>query len=338
MTTATLRQRVRRWDLEAPVNGMVFGRSGQVLALALGDGTLRLVPRAETEAALTVEAHDGAALSLDHDLGPGDAFLSGGDDGRLVRISADGERQVLLHQPGRWIDALAVAETVRAVAFGAEIRLLDAAGSEIARSADHPSTVAALAFNPKGKRLAVAHYGGVTLRWTASFGAAPKRLDWAGSHLALSWSPDGDYIMTATQENELHGWRLADGADMRMSGYDRKVRSLGWTAKPLFLVSAGSGAVIAWPFAGKGPMGRQPLQFGDKGASFVAVVAAHPKRPLVAFAYEDGELRLAELGGDRMIALKPAGDGRPTQLAWSPDGTALALGTLEGGTFLFELG
>src|SRR6516164_5914437 len=34
----------------------------------------------------------------------------------------------------------------------------------VGETADHPSTVTGLAFNPKGKRLAVSHYGGVTLR------------------------------------------------------------------------------------------------------------------------------------------------------------------------------
>lgn len=45
-----------------------------------------------------------------------------------------------------------------------------------ARTSDHSSTVSGLAFNPKGKRLAVAHYGGVTLWWTATLGQTPNRL------------------------------------------------------------------------------------------------------------------------------------------------------------------
>ena len=72
--------------------------------------------------------------------------------------------------------------------------------------------------HPKGRRLAAAHYGGASL-WSAKAGSQkPKSLAWAGSHLSLTWSPDGKYIVTATQENDLHGWRVSDGADMRMSG------------------------------------------------------------------------------------------------------------------------
>ena len=38
--------------------------------------------------------------------------------------------------------------------------------------------------------------------------------------------PDGRFLVTSMQEPMLHGWRLADGKDMRMSGYSAKVRSL----------------------------------------------------------------------------------------------------------------
>src|SRR3712207_3571856 len=66
-----------------------------------------------------------------------------------------------------------------------------------------------LAFAPKGKHLAVAHYGGVSLWWTKA-PDVPVRLDWKGSHLGVLWHPAGTHLMTAMQEAELHGWRLKD--------------------------------------------------------------------------------------------------------------------------------
>jgi WD40 repeat protein len=329
--------RTWHWAFDAAVTGLVFTRSGRHLGAALGDGTLRIMPRHDPEASpRTVAVHDGAALCLERDLGP-NAFLSGGDDGWLVRTNIDGSRELLLTAPGQWIDTIAVGESLRAVALGREVRILAASGTETGRSADHPSTVSGLAFNPKGKRLAVSHYDGVTLWWTSALGKTPKRFKWRGSHIGVSWSPDGAFLVTATQENELHGWRVADGVDMRMSGYARKVRSLGWVAKPLYLLSAGSESVVAWPFSRGGPMGKAPLELGDRGGPLVSVVAAHPKRPLVAFAYADGEVRVAELPGDRMVSVKPAGEGKPTNLAWSSDGAALAVGTEDGAVCLIEL-
>ncbi len=61
------------------------------------------------------------------------------------------------------------------------------------------------------------------------------------------------------QENALHGWQIADGSDMRMSGYPAKTRSIAWTAKGRYLATSGANAAILWPFHFKdGPMGKEP--------------------------------------------------------------------------------
>src|SRR5262249_57674942 len=92
------------------------------------------------------------------------------------------------------------------------------------------ATGGGLAFTPKGLRLAIAHYNGLTL-WFANAQSEPERLQWKGSHLDAVVSPDGRFVITSMQEPTLHGWRLADGKDMRMSGYGARVRPLGWTVR-----------------------------------------------------------------------------------------------------------
>ena len=79
-----------------------------------------------------------------------------------------------------------------------------------------------LAFLPKGYRLAAAHYNGVSL-WFPNADATPQLLEWKGSHLDATVSPDGRFLVTSMQENALHGWRLADApqhADDRLSRQD----------------------------------------------------------------------------------------------------------------------
>jgi WD40 repeat protein len=325
------------WECDAPVTGLAFSRPGGHFAASLGDGTLRIIERGNPGSGPTVVAvHDGAVLTLQRDLAP-NGFLSGGDDGRLVQTRTGGSRRTLLHVPGQFIDTIAVADTARAVALGREVRLLDDAGNEIGRTADHPSTVSGLAFNPKGKRLAVSHYGGVTLWWNTSIGGTPMRYRWRGSHIAISWSPDGKYLMTATQERELHGWRLANGSDIRMGGYAAKIRSFDWIAKPPYFVTAGADTVTAWSFAGRGPEGRPPFEFGQRPGILVTCVAAHPSRPLVAFGYEDGETHVAEVPGNRVIELRRGDGSKVTGIAWSANGAALATGTADGTVSLTEL-
>ena len=150
------------------------------------------------------------------------------------------------------------------------------------RTFEAPSTVAGLAFAPKGLRLAIAHYNGATLWFPNAPGAAPQKLEWKGSHLAVTFSPDGRFLVTAMQEPTLHGWRIADGQHMRMSGYSARVRSLSWSAGGDFLATSGSEQLILWPFDGKtGPMGRQPKLMAQ-GEARVSVVACHPRQPVAA--------------------------------------------------------
>jgi WD40 repeat protein len=325
-------------EFDAAIIGAVFSDAG-VLAAALGDGTVRLI--AADHNIRTVQVHDGAALCLALDL-DGQSFITGGDDGRLVRTSTDGEVAELMSAPGQQIDVLAMSRPAkaRAVAIGKEVRLLDAAGVVRARAADHPSTVAGLAFNPKGRRLAVAHYGGVTLWWTATLGRSPHRLDWRGSHIGVSWSPDGSYVVTAMQERELHGWRAADGEDLAMRGYSAKIRSTDWLARPPILATAGADCVTLWSFAGAGPQGRAPIELCQRTERLVTRVAIHPTQSLVAAGFDDGCVAVCEMTrktGDRVFPIRPGKGGRVTMLVWSPDGTRLAIGTEQGALSLFDL-
>lgn len=323
---------------DAGITGAVFSDSG-LLAAALGDGTVQLIgPTGSVE---TVQAHDGAALCLALDI-DGRGFVTGGDDGKLIRTSADRSTAELIETPGRQIDMVAVTRPgkVRAVAAGKEVRLLDASGNEQARASDHPSTVSGLAFNPKGRRLAVAHYGGVTLWWAATFGQNPGRLTWRGSHIGVSWSPDGTHVMTAMQECELHGWRVADGSDLAMRGYGAKVRSMDWVSRPSTLVTSGADCVVAWPFSGTGPQGKPPIEVGQGIGMLVVQVAVHPARPLVAAGFDDGRVAICEMPTRResqAIRLRPGDGSRVSALAWSRDGARLAAGTDGGSLSMFDL-
>ena len=113
-----------------------------------------------------------------------------------------------------------------------------------------PSTVRGIAFTPKGYRLAFAYYGGASL-WFPNTESPPEAFDWKGSHLDVTVSPDGRFLVTSMQENALHGWRIADKAHMRMSGYPSKVRSWSWSPDGFWLATSGADSCVIWPFKEK---------------------------------------------------------------------------------------
>jgi hypothetical protein len=98
------------------------------------------------------------------------------------------------------------------------------------------------------------------------------------------------------QENALHGWRLSDKADMRMSGYPAKVKSMDWVGKLPFLASSGAQEAICWPFDGAtGPMGKSPLTLCDDGGALATAVAALPGHDGLLAGFENGVVLFSEL-------------------------------------------
>ncbi len=316
---------------DAFVTAAAYGAG--VAAFALGDGTIRLVTDDGVET--TAEAHDGAPLCL---AVHGDGFVSGGDDGRLVRIGRDGAVTEIAKLRGKWIEHVAASPVSGALCYaaGKDLYALPKGASE-PRRFTHGSTVSGLAFDPKGKRIAASRYNGVSLWWLGAENATPVELDWKGSHTGVWWHPGGDFIMTAMLENALHGWRLPDKQHMRMSGYPAKTRSMAWFSKGKWLATAGSESVICWPFDGKGPMGKAAREIGPQGA-ICTMVAAHPARDLVASGYEDGSVWLTRFEDDKAACVRTPGEAAVSALVWRADGGRLAFGCEDGaaGVLNFE--
>jgi WD40 repeat protein len=198
------------------------------------------------------------------------------------------------------------------------------------------STVGGLAFAPKGLRLAVAHYNGVTL-WFPNMAAKPEGLEWAGSHLGVVFSPDNKFLVTAMHEPALHGWRLADARHMRMTGYPGRVRSMSWSAGGKSLATSGADAVIMWPFGSKdGPMGKEPAMLAPLQAR-VSVVACHPKQDILAAGYSDGTILMVRMNDGAEILVRRNGPAPVSALAWNSKGTLLAFAAEDGDAGLLEL-
>ncbi len=275
----------------------------------------------------SVVAHDGllcATVSQD-----GKSLISGGEDGKVNALSAEGELTLLGEAGRKWVTSVASGPQ-NTVAWGvgrnAFVRFKDGKLREYA----HERTVEGIAFAPKGIRIGVARYNGVTLHFPAAEGK-PAELPWEGSHTGITFSPDGVFVVTTMQENALHGWKLADGKHMRMSGYPTKVKSLSWSVKGRWLASSGAPAAIVWPFQGKdGPMGKAPMELGTRGDVMVTSVACHPTDEIMAIGYSDGMVLAARLTDQKEILLRRPGKGAISSMQWDGEGRRVAFGSEAG--------
>ncbi|KZD25869.1 hypothetical protein A4A58_01025 [Tardiphaga robiniae] len=266
----------------------------------------------------------------------GKRIVMGCDDGKVVVLDREGAVSTFATDAKRrWIDSVALHPD-GAVAWSAgKTAFVQAPKGEV-KSFEVPSTVGGLAFAPKGLRLAIAHYNGVTL-WFPNMAGNAEVLEWAGSHLGVTFSPDNKFLVTAMHEPALHGWRLVDGKHMRMTGYPARVRSISWSAGGKGLATSGADTVIVWPFASKdGPMGKEPAMLAPLKAK-VTMVACHPKQDILAAGYSDGTILMVRMTDGAEILVR-ANKGQPVSaLAWNAKGTLLAFADQDGDAGLLEL-
>jgi hypothetical protein len=199
-------------DVGAPVTAVLCWNGRPTFAA--GDGRLHTLSATDSTVS-TVDAHSGAILVAASSPG-GEAVLTGGDDGFAQLVAPDGAiRQVGMARRG-WMDHVAWAPWGGiAIAAGPEVEIIV---EGLIQRIELPSACGGLSFAPKGQRLAIAHYGGVTLVRPGVKGWTTDRLGWKGSHIGVSWSPDCRFVLSAMQESALHGWRIADKTSLHMGG------------------------------------------------------------------------------------------------------------------------
>jgi WD40 repeat protein len=329
--------------LGAHVVAACFDRAGTQVAFGLGDGSVHIGPaedNPDTDSTwFRIAAHDGAVMAMAPDTGR-TGFLSAGDDGVLARLSPAGEAATLFSTGGKWIEQLCVFDDGKsgliACGAGKSVHLFDRAGARL-KTLAHPSTVTGLAFDARGKRLAASHYNGASVWFTASKSDTPRLLEWKGSHTGVAMHPAADAVVTAMQENALHGWRLADAQHMRMTGYPAKPESLGFTRSGKWLASGGADAIVLWPFFGGGPMGKPPLEVAQIEAVLCTRIACHPKEEVVAAGYADGTVLMVEIPSQKTVMLAQPAGSPVSALTWSGAGGRLAFGTEAGLAGIIQL-
>jgi len=326
---ASVTDRVRPIKIGAPVTAVHF--LGEKAAFVGAEENVFVV---SMQGEVThAPVHGGGILCAVSD---GARLVMGGDDGKVVSLGAKGEVMLLATDAKRrWIDNVALHPD-GAFAWSAGKTAFVRSGKAEEKSFEAPSTVGGLAFAPKGLRLAIAHYNGVSL-WFPNMAASPEFLEWAGSHLAVTFSPDNKFLVTAMHEPALHGWRLADSRHMRMTGYPGRVRSMSWSAGGKALATSGADTVILWPFGSKdGPMGKEPAMLAPLQAR-VSAVACHPKQDILAAGYSDGTILMVRMADGAEILVRKNGGAQVAGLAWNGKGTQLAFAAEDGEAGLLEL-
>lgn len=205
---------------------------------------------------------------------------------------------------------------------------------------DEPS-VGALQFAPDDGPLAVGVGGVIQLRDPASLEPLTELSGHTGDISALAFAPDGRLLASGAQdENDIRIWDMEAAREVRrLSGHTGWIRSLTFSPDGQLLASGSTDrTIIIWEVGSW-----RQLRSLEGHSDFIGNIAFSPDGKTLASASRDGTARLWEVasgkpvGGFRYTApLNPATSAPYwlTGVAFSPDGTQLAVGSISGSVYL----
>lgn len=323
--------------LDDYVIDLAWSPRGHLLAAGSAAGPVSLfTARGEAGPVLPGHAPGTNCLAFQPD---GPLLATGGQDG-AVRLwdTGSGQAAGVAELGPAWVDHLAwrpagAQPSVLAAAAGREFYFLrrDAAVAHHFRPA--PKTITALAWQPAGGCVAVACFGGVCL-WDADDFVAQKELPYGNSIHALTWSPDGKWLVSGNQDTSVHLWIPEEDQELHMSGYESKVQHLGFDRTSRWLATSGGSEGCVWDCSGAGPEGRDPVML-PHGVP-VGPMAFQHTHGLLATSDAQGNVVLWSPERPQPLRARVQAPHAATKLCWSPDDRYLAIGTPPGTIYVLE--
>jgi sugar lactone lactonase YvrE len=300
-------------DAEPPESRMATDQAGR----------RTIAPRRSTPRPATIVPASGPGPA-EVVCGPDDGFLIAWRDASLTRLDPAGATAPLEQPSPLPLVALCRRGATTLVATEGELTLRP--DNEPPARATAPSGARVAALSPDATTIAFGSADRIEFA-LASAPSAIVRRDTAPSSVdRIVWRDDGAFVAAACGGA---GLALIDMRNDRfgvIGNFPSPPRSIAFSGPANALVASGAYRIAAWdldraPFDGDRS---GALETGRAGMAAVVEVAAHPKRRLVAAAYANGQIVLAEPGQRDEMLLRASGS-TPTALAWSADGRMLAI-------------
>ena len=345
----------RDWSVTSTVNQIIFNADDSAVAFASEDGSVHLAatadkasPNLRTRRALdtgrlTIAAREKPFLPLKPaDFAAGrtsdvvrfgaSGFAFAKDSGRINSLTPGGIAVHMAARAAGAISTLAAAPDGKTVAFacGTQLHIAEPK-QDVARVFDVAGPVSALAFSADGKTLAAAYPGGL-MRWQVqSLDDAPIATALDGTATSLVWHKSGEWLAAGLAGNGFALITTADNQARHRGNFPAAVSYVGFGTSTNTVVASGAFRVAAWSL-----QDASDVMTGKAGLVLINAVATSPNRNLVAVGYANGLLSLAEIGRPSEILLREDTGAGISAMAWSSNGSYLALAGADGSAALVE--
>ena len=312
------------------VHSVAVSPSGELIASAGADGTVKLWRMSDGALLRTLTGHEGDVNGVAFSPN-GSLVASAGADGtvRVWRVQ-DGQLQHTLTHGGGIALSVAFAPNGQLLASGGEdgtVKLWRVAtGAEERTIPAHELWVSSVAFSPDGSLLASASADGTVKLWQVANGQPVGDIQahalWV-THIAFS--PDGQLLASAGEDGTVKLWRVSDRQLVRTLSYSdaAPVYGVAFSADGS-LVAAGGGENIIkiWRVSDGG------LQRSLAGhAAQVSSIAFAPSSPVLASSGGDGAIKLWRTTDGALLATLTGHTAQVASVAFAPNRNLLASGS-----------
>ncbi|HEY9155764.1 MAG TPA: WD40 repeat domain-containing protein [Opitutaceae bacterium] len=274
-------------------------------------------------------------------------LATGGQDGQVKFWDANAGQHLASAKVGPgWVEQVAwrprvtagtstgaANELCLAASAGKQFSLFNADGSVRHAFKPAPKTISALSWHPRGGCVAVAYFGGVCL-WDSDDFVVQKEFPYGNGIHALTWSPDGKWLVSGNQDPSVHLWIPETDVELHMSGYEGKVKSLSFDSTSHWLATSGGQDSCLWDCSGEGPEGREPVMLPHQAKT--SVVAFQNSHGLLATASEDGAVMVWSPERRQPLRATIKMPNAATKLVWSPNDQFLAIGSEQGAIYVLK--
>ncbi|MGB3715096.1 MAG: protein kinase [Candidatus Promineifilaceae bacterium] len=341
---------------QAAILGLAFSPDGQLLASGSVDSTVALWDVESQQQLRLFGDHNGMVNTVEFSP-DGDLLASGDLNGLAILwdVAAEGSQFIgrIEGLDGGVNRAVYYDDGNRLASAGVDgfIRLWDTSrgepiGEPISHGMRQNEAVGSLTFSPNGQLLASGSDNGTIMLWDIESGQqiSPALSTTTNGVLALEFSPDSSAIVGGSPGGFLSAWDVISGTQIGpfLAGHIDRVSQVSFSPDGQYLASgAEDGTIIIRPFAdvvaGQGQ--GIPISYTTGITSAITALTFNPQSSLLASSDTDGTIALWDPASSQVVTQTSYQLlGFPRSMAFSPDGSSLAIGTSEGQISIAETG